>query len=79
MPTSLKPIEKLAKTSKKVSRSDHEPKPEPHCLADLPTGSKIGKLKIMRSGRVIMDINNEVLDVRKAIPSECFEVKFCFL
>lgn len=74
MPSSLKPIEKVTECNKNCVLADQKPQTESHCLANLPTGTKIGKLKIMRSGKVVMNINDEVLDVTKAIPSQCFEV-----
>ncbi|KAI1732828.1 RNA polymerase III RPC4 domain-containing protein [Ditylenchus destructor] len=44
-----------------------------HCLDTFPTGVEIGKLQILRSGRLVMKIGDHSLDVSEAIPSNCFE------
>jgi len=44
-----------------------------HCLEQFPPGSKIGKLQLLRSGRVVMSINGHKMDITEAIPTNCFE------
>jgi hypothetical protein len=43
-------------------------------LERFPTGVEIGKLQLMRSGRVMMSIGGTQLDISQAIQSNCCEV-----
>lgn len=47
-----------------------------HCLHGLTSGTEIGKLQVLRSGRIIMNIGGHEMDVAESVYSRCFEVLF---
>lgn len=55
----------------KQSQKEDEQK---NCLEFFPAHSKIGKLQFLRSGRIVMNIGGQRMDIAEAIPSDCFEV-----
>uniref|UniRef100_A0A914I9H1 Uncharacterized protein n=1 Tax=Globodera rostochiensis TaxID=31243 RepID=A0A914I9H1_GLORO len=48
-------------------------KTQRHCLDGMPTGVQIGKLQFYRSGRVMMNIGGQQMDIAEAIQSNCYE------
>lgn len=40
----------------------------------FPDGVEIGRLQLLRSGRVVLNIGGQLLDVSEAIPTGCADV-----
>ncbi|KAI1726351.1 RNA polymerase III RPC4 domain-containing protein [Ditylenchus destructor] len=71
LPVSIKSEE--SNKQQTAIHSTSQPSASQHCLDNFPTGVEIGKLQVLRSGRLVMKIGDHSLDVSEAIPSNCFE------
>ncbi|KAL3102111.1 hypothetical protein niasHS_003520 [Heterodera schachtii] len=70
-PTSLHP---MAIDSQQLNASNPPNLPKrQHSFDGMPTGTQIGKLQFLRSGRVVMNIGGQRMDIAQAIPSNCYE------
>jgi len=68
------PVEKMEVDEKSQQPSSStQNATQKHCMDGLPTGAEIGKLQLLKNGKVRLVIGNRVMDVHEAIPSNMFE------